>query len=132
MVERQIRGREVVGSNPGLPIPKALKMVPVATLLGAQHYKASTGSPPTTNTTNIAQKLTKKQQKTNPSTWFPGTRLMSPSVVKTYMMIEIDRTTIRLSKRKYHLVVKLKVCNVNNGRIDYCFRVNAVRIIGLM
>ena len=36
---------EVVGSNPGCAIPKALKMVPVATLLGAQHYKASTGSP---------------------------------------------------------------------------------------
>ena len=32
-----------MGSNPGRAIPKALKMVPVATLLGAQHYKASTG-----------------------------------------------------------------------------------------
>ena len=31
------------GSNPGRVIPKTLKMVPVATLLGAQHYKASTG-----------------------------------------------------------------------------------------
>ena len=44
MVERPLREREVVGSNPGRAIPKALKMVPVATLLGAQHYKASTGS----------------------------------------------------------------------------------------
>ena len=33
-----------VGSIPGRAIPKALIMVPVATLLGAQHYKASTGS----------------------------------------------------------------------------------------
>ena len=33
------------GSNPGCAIPKALKMVPVASLLGAQHYEASTGSP---------------------------------------------------------------------------------------
>ena len=32
-----------MGSNPGRPIPKALKMVPVATLLGSHHYKASTG-----------------------------------------------------------------------------------------
>ena len=31
------------GSNPGRVIPKTLRMVPVATLLGAQHYKASTG-----------------------------------------------------------------------------------------
>ena len=29
--------REVVGSNPGRTIPKASKMVPVATLLGVQH-----------------------------------------------------------------------------------------------
>ena len=45
MVERPLREREVVCSNPGRAIPKALQMVPVATLLGAQHYKASTGSP---------------------------------------------------------------------------------------
>ena len=32
------------GFDPWPRIPKALKMVPVATLLGAQHYKASTGS----------------------------------------------------------------------------------------
>ena len=44
MVERPLREQEVVGSIPGRAIPKALKMVPVATLLGAQHYKASTGS----------------------------------------------------------------------------------------
>ena len=42
VVEHPLRDREVVGSNPGRAIPKALKMVPVATLLGAQHYKAST------------------------------------------------------------------------------------------
>ena len=45
MVERPLREREVVGLNPGRAIPKALQMVPVATLPGAQHYKASTGSP---------------------------------------------------------------------------------------
>ena len=43
VVEHPLRDREVVGSIPGRAIPKALKMVPVATLLGAQHYKASTG-----------------------------------------------------------------------------------------
>ena len=43
VVERPLREREVAGSKPGRAIPKALKMVPVATLLGAQHYKASTG-----------------------------------------------------------------------------------------
>ena len=37
------KSREVVGSIPGRAIPKALKMVPVATLLGAQYNKASTG-----------------------------------------------------------------------------------------
>ena len=42
MEERPLREREVVGSIPGRAIPKALKMVPVATLLGVQHYKAST------------------------------------------------------------------------------------------
>ena len=44
MVERPLREREVMGSIPSRAIPKALKMVPVATWLGAQHYKASTGS----------------------------------------------------------------------------------------
>ena len=43
VVERPLREREVAGSKPGPAIPKALKMVPVVTLLGAQHYKASTG-----------------------------------------------------------------------------------------
>ena len=43
VAEHPLWDREVVGSNPGRAIPKALKMVPVATLLGAQHYKASTG-----------------------------------------------------------------------------------------
>ena len=43
VVEHPLRDREVVCSNPGRAIPKALKMVPVATLPGAQHYKASTG-----------------------------------------------------------------------------------------
>ena len=53
MVEHPLWEREVVGSNPDRVIPKALKMVPVATWLGAQHYKASTASP---LLTNIAQK----------------------------------------------------------------------------
>ena len=71
----ELREREVVGSNPGRAIPKALKMVPVATLLGAQHYKpykASTGSPlifllpihgPGSLKNVIAQKLIKTKTK---------------------------------------------------------------------
>ena len=43
VVEHPLREPEVLGSNPGCAIPKALKMVTVATLLGAQYYKASTG-----------------------------------------------------------------------------------------
>ena len=43
VIERPLREREVEGSKPGRGIPNALKMVPVATLLGAQHYKTSTG-----------------------------------------------------------------------------------------
>ena len=56
MAEHPLWDREVVGSNPGPAIPKALKMVPVATLLGAQHYKASTCFSSTNKyrTTNIA------------------------------------------------------------------------------
>ena len=52
-----------MGSNPGRAIPKPLKMVPVATLLGAQHYKASTGlsSPDKYRTTYIAS-LTGKEK----------------------------------------------------------------------
>ena len=65
VVEHPLRDREVVGSNSGLAIPKALKMVPVATLLGAQHYKTSTGfsSPNKYCTTNFA---TRTKNKTNP------------------------------------------------------------------
>ena len=57
VVEHPLRDREVVGSNPGRAlIPKAFKIVPVATLLGARHYKTSTGfsSPNTYRTTNFA------------------------------------------------------------------------------
>ena len=43
VVEHPLRDREVMVSNPGRAIPKALEMLPVATFLGAQHYKASTG-----------------------------------------------------------------------------------------
>ena len=43
VVEHPLRDREVVGLNPVRAIRKALIMVLVATLLGAQHYKASTG-----------------------------------------------------------------------------------------
>ena len=61
MVEHPLREQEVVGSNPCCAIPKPLKMVPVATLLGAQHYKVNTGfsSPNKYLITNIAT-LTKK------------------------------------------------------------------------
>ena len=56
VAEHPLRDQEVVGSNPGRVIPNALKMVPVATLLGAQHYKVSTGfsSPNKYRITNIA------------------------------------------------------------------------------
>ena len=64
MVEHPLRDREVVGSNPGRAIPKALKMVPVATLLGAQHYKASTGFfSPNKHCTTIIAILTKSPKK---------------------------------------------------------------------
>ena len=68
MVEHPLREREVVGSNPGGAIPKAFKMVPVATLLGAKHYKASTGfsSPNKYRTTNI-ETLTKRSPKKSPT-----------------------------------------------------------------
>ena len=93
VVERPLREREVAGSKPGRAIPKALKMVPVATLLGAQHYKASTGfshsllTQLTLHTHKKKKKKTKKNKLT-PSTWFTGTRLMSPSGVKTYRKID--------------------------------------------
>ena len=64
MVEHPLRDREVVGLNPGRAILKALKMVPVATLLGAQHYKASTGfSSPNKHRTTIIATLKKRQKK---------------------------------------------------------------------
>ena len=68
MAEHPLRDREVVGSNPGRAIPKALKMVPVATLLGAQHYKASTGfsSPNKYHTTNIATLTNIKKVRKSP------------------------------------------------------------------
>ena len=52
---------------PSRAIPKALKMVPVATLLGAQNYKASTGfsSLNIYHATNIAS-LTNKSAKKGP------------------------------------------------------------------
>ena len=61
VVEHPLRDREVVGSNTDRAIPKVLIMVPVAILLGAQFYKASTGfsSPDKYRKTNIAT-LTKK------------------------------------------------------------------------
>ena len=83
MVERPLREREVVGSIPGRAIPKALKMVPVATLFCAQHYKeAQALLSLTTNTTNIAQKVTLGSR--NPS-YVPfcrwGTIMFSSTVV---------------------------------------------------
>ena len=65
MVERPLREREVAGSKPGRAITKALKMVPVATLLGAQHYKASTGFSHSLLTQLTLHKKTNKQT-TNP------------------------------------------------------------------
>ena len=63
VVEHPLRDREVVGSNPGRAIPKALKMVPVATLLGAQHYKASTGfSSPNKQSHNYLRNTCKNKQ----------------------------------------------------------------------
>ena len=63
VVEHPFRDRKVVGSNPGRAIPKALKMVPVATLHGAQYYKPSTdfSSPNKYNTANLAT-LTKNKK----------------------------------------------------------------------
>ena len=61
VVELPLREREVVGSKPGRAIPKALKMVPVATLLGAQHYKASIGF-----SHSLLTQLTLHEKKTNP------------------------------------------------------------------
>ena len=63
VVERPLREREVVGSKPGRAIPKAFKMVPVATLLGAQHYKASTGFSHSLLTQLTLHKKKKKKKK---------------------------------------------------------------------
>ena len=69
MVEHPLWEREVVGSNPGRAIPKALKMEPVASLLGVQHYKASTGfsSPNKYRTTYLATlaKIRKSEKKSD-------------------------------------------------------------------
>ena len=64
VVAHPLRDREVAGSIPDRAIPNAFKMVPVTTLLSAQHYKASTGfsSPSIYHTTNIAS-LTNKSDK---------------------------------------------------------------------
>ena len=98
VVERPLREREVAGSKPDRAIPKALKMVPAATLLGAQHYKASTGFSHSL-LTQLTLHTKKKHKKLTPSTWFTGTRLMSPSGVKTYrnidrLLAKIDYCTI--------------------------------------
>ena len=53
-----------MGLNPGRATPKALKMAPVSTLLGAQHYKVSTGfSSPNKYRTTIIATLTKSPKK---------------------------------------------------------------------
>ena len=57
MVQHPLREREVVGSNPDRAIQKALQTAPVATLLDAQHYKASLLP------TNIAQPTSQHLQK---------------------------------------------------------------------
>ena len=68
LVEHPLREREVAGSKPSRAIPKALKMVPVATLLGAQHYKASTGFSHSllTHVTLHTHTHKKKKKKSNP------------------------------------------------------------------
>ena len=77
MAEHPLRDREVVGSNPDRAIPKALKMVPVATLLGAQHYKASTdfSSPNNYRTTNIATLTNIKKSDNNQCLYSPEDRM---------------------------------------------------------
>ena len=63
VVELPLREREVAGSKPGRAIPKALKMVPVATLLGAQHYKPTTGFSHSLLTQLTLHKKKKKKKK---------------------------------------------------------------------
>ena len=77
------------GFDPWPRHTKGVKMLPVVPLFALSIMRqALTLLSLTTNTTHIAQKLTKKQtnkkQQLTPSTWFPGTRLMSPPGVKTY------------------------------------------------
>ena len=50
MVERPLRERKVVGSNPGRAIPKALKMVPVSRFVEIQEH---TKTPEHTNNGNL-------------------------------------------------------------------------------
>ena len=89
VVERSLREREVEGSDPGRAITMAFKWyqwLPCLVLSIIRQAQALALLSLTTNTTNIEQLLLK----TNvylPSTWFPGTRLMSPSDVKTYRKI---------------------------------------------
>ena len=66
VVEHPLREQEVAGSNLGCALLKALLIVPVATLLGAEYYKASTGFsyPIKYHTANIAS-LTKSPQENN-------------------------------------------------------------------
>ena len=80
MVEHPLRDREVVGSNPGRAIPKALKMVPVATLLGAQYYKASTGFSSsyiyrTTNNATLTKIKVRKKSDNNRCLYSPEDRM---------------------------------------------------------
>ena len=51
-----------MGSIPGCVIPKTLKIVPVASMLGAQHYKASTGSCLSYNDNNVYPHLIKADE----------------------------------------------------------------------
>ena len=55
VVEHPLRDRKVMGSIPGRAISKALKLIPVATLLDAQHYTQALAS---LFLTNISQLTT--------------------------------------------------------------------------
>ena len=66
VVERPLREREVAGSKTRPRQTKGVKN-------GTSGYLA---------------KKKKKKKKTTPSTWFTGTRLMSPSGAKTYRKID--------------------------------------------
>ena len=75
---RWLNGQASASGTGGRAIPKALKMVLVATLLGAQHYKVSTGfsSPNKYRTINIAT-LTKvkKESDNNQCLYSPEERM---------------------------------------------------------